>query len=52
MEEIKELSDREKSFAILEEYLAYMEAIRGRSPLTVKEYRYDLQMFFRFIRRF
>lgn len=51
MDEVKELSDREKSFAILEEYLAYMEAIRGRSPLTVKEYRYDLQMFFRFIRR-
>ncbi len=44
--------DRQKfTFPILEEYLAYMEAILGRSPLTVKEYRYDLQLFFRFLRR-
>lgn len=38
------------TFPILEEYLGYMEAILGRSPLTVKEYRYDLTMFFRFMR--
>ncbi len=50
MEKPIELSEREKSFPILEEYLAYMEAIKGRSPLTVKEYRYDLQLFFRFLR--
>ncbi len=40
-----------KLFPILEEYLGYIEAIQGRSPLTVKEYGYDLQLFFRFIIR-
>lgn len=40
----------EAAFPIMEEYLAYMEAILGRSPLTVKEYRYDLSLFFRFLR--
>lgn len=47
----RELDEREKSFAILEEYLAYMEAIQGRSKLTVREYRYDLRLFFRFIKK-
>lgn len=37
-------------FPILDEFLGYMEAILGRSPLTVKEYRYDLMLFFRFLR--
>ena len=41
----------ELSFPELEKYIGYMQAIRGRSPLTVKEYRYDLIMFFRFIKR-
>lgn len=41
-----------QTFPILEEYLGYMEAILGRSPLTVKEYRYDLQLFFRFLRHY
>ncbi len=37
-------------FPIMDEYLAYMEAILGRSPLTMKEYRYDLTLFFRFLK--
>ncbi len=40
------------TFPILEEFLGYMEAILGRSPLTVKEYRYDLKLFFRFLKHF
>lgn len=39
------------SFPLLDEYFAYMEAIRGRSPGTIKEYHYDLSMFFRFLKR-
>ncbi len=36
-------------FPALEDYLAYMEAIQGRSVLTMKEYHYDLQLFFRWL---
>lgn len=36
-------------FPLLLEYLGYIEAIQGRSPLTVKEYGYDLTLFFRFL---
>ncbi len=39
------------SFRLLDDYLTYMEAILGRSPATIKEYRYDLLLFFRFIRK-
>jgi site-specific recombinase XerD len=39
------------SFPILEQYMNYMQAVRERSPLTMKEYRYDLVMFFRFLLR-
>lgn len=35
---------------ILEDYLNYMETIRGASPNTVKEYFFDLRTFFRFIK--
>lgn len=35
---------------ILEDYLDYMETIKGTSPNTVKEYSYDLTNFFRFIK--
>ena len=38
-------------FPILDGFLGYLQAIRGRSPLTIREYRYDLQMFFRFLNR-
>ncbi|MDD2533664.1 MAG: tyrosine recombinase XerC [Eubacteriales bacterium] len=37
------------SFIWLEQYFAYMQAIKERSVLTMKEYRYDLVMFFRFM---
>ncbi|MBE7056023.1 MAG: tyrosine recombinase XerC [Ruminococcaceae bacterium] len=32
-----------------EDFLVYLEAIAGKSQNTIKEYRYDLLMFFRFI---
>ena len=32
-----------------EDFLIYMEAIAGKSKNTVKEYRYDLLLFFGFI---
>ncbi|MCF6464958.1 tyrosine recombinase XerC [Clostridium sp. Cult2] len=35
---------------ILEDYLNYMETIKGTSPNTTKEYYYDLRTFFRFIK--
>jgi len=38
-------------FPILDQYMSYMQAVRERSPLTMKEYRYDLVMFFRFLVR-
>ncbi len=31
---------------ILEDYLNYMETIKGTSPNTTKEYFYDLRTFF------
>ncbi len=34
---------------ILEDYLNYMESIKGSSPNTVKEYYFDLRTFFRFL---
>lgn len=38
-------------FPWLERFLGYFQAIKERSPLTIKEYRYDLTLFFRFILR-
>ena len=38
-------------YSRLEQFLGYFQAIRERSPLTIKEYRYDLVLFFRFILR-
>ena len=35
---------------ILEDYLNYMETIKGVSPNTTKEYFFDLRTFFRFIK--
>ena len=37
-----------QGFPILDEFLIYMEAILGRRPLTIREYRYDLILFFRY----
>lgn len=36
-------------FESLERFLGYFQAIKARSPLTIREYRYDLVLFFRFI---
>lgn len=35
---------------ILDDFLNYMETIKGVSPNTVKEYYYDLRTFFRFLK--
>ena len=35
---------------ILEDYLNYMETIRGKSSNTVKEYFFDIRTFFRFLK--
>lgn len=35
---------------ILEDYLNYMETIKGTSPNTVKEYYFDLRTFFRYLK--
>lgn len=35
---------------MLEDYLNYMETIKGTSPNTVKEYFFDLRMFLRFLK--
>ncbi len=35
---------------IVEDYLNYMETIKGTSPNTVKEYYFDLRLFFKFIK--
>ncbi len=38
-------------FPALEQFFGYFQAIKARSPLTIKEYRYDLVLYFRFLRR-
>lgn len=38
-------------FEWLERFLGYFQAIKGRSPLTIREYRYDLVLFFRYMLR-
>lgn len=37
------------TFARLEEFCGYFHAIRGRAERTIKEYRYDISMFFRYL---
>ncbi len=44
-------SNRIDTFPILDQYTNYMQAVKERSPLTMKEYRYDLVLFFRFLKR-
>ncbi len=39
------------SFPLLDQYVHYMQAVKERSALTMKEYRYDLVLFFRFMKR-
>lgn len=36
---------------VIEDYLNYLEAIKGTSPGTIKEYYFDLRTFFRFIKK-
>jgi integrase/recombinase XerD len=44
-------SDNPNTFPILDQYSNYMQAVKERSSLTMKEYRYDLVLFFRFLKR-
>jgi len=44
-------NDKRNTFKELESYLGYLQAIKERSKLTVKEYKYDLSMFFRFYKQ-
>ena len=41
----------DKTCPIVEQYLAYLVTIKGRSKNTILEYRLDLLQFFRFIAR-
>ncbi len=41
------MSQKKDSFYYLEEFLAYFSGVKERSDLTLKEYQYDLVMFFR-----
>ena len=41
----------DKTCSIVEQYLAYLVTIKGRSKNTILEYRLDLLQFFRFIAR-
>jgi len=43
-------SGKQASFPILDQYLRYMQAVQEKSVLTIKEYRYDLILFFRFLK--
>lgn len=36
---------------LLEDYLNYMKTIKGVSPNTLREYNYDLQIFFKFLKK-
>ncbi|MGI6560032.1 MAG: tyrosine recombinase XerC [Saccharofermentanales bacterium] len=38
------------SFFWLEEFFSYFSGIKARAPGTIQEYRYDLEMFFRFLK--
>lgn len=38
------------TFPLLDRFLGYFQAIRERSPLTIREYRYDLILFFRWLK--
>ena len=44
-------SGENATFPIMEQYLRYMQAVQEKSPLTIKEYRYDLILLFRFLKK-
>ena len=46
---MKEEAKTLDSFTRLEEFLGYIQAILERSEGTVRQYRYDLVLFFRFL---
>ena len=48
-DEVKGCGRVMQTFRYLEDFLGYMQAIQERSPLTIREYRYDLVLFFRFL---
>ncbi|HHX37033.1 MAG TPA: tyrosine-type recombinase/integrase, partial [Clostridiaceae bacterium] len=39
------------TFPLLEQYFTYIEAIRGSAKSTITEYRYDLRLFFRYLKK-
>ena len=39
------------TFPVLEQYLRYMQAVQEKSALTIKEYKYDLILLFRFLKQ-
>ncbi|HHT24650.1 MAG TPA: tyrosine recombinase XerC [Clostridiaceae bacterium] len=39
------------TFYWLEEFFSYFSGIKARAPGTIQEYRYDLEMFFRFLKK-
>lgn len=43
-------SGEQATFPIMDQYLRYMQAVQEKSALTIKEYRYDLILFFRFLK--
>jgi len=45
------IDNAQATFPLLEQYVHYMQAVKERSVLTMKEYRYDLILFFRFIKK-
>lgn len=47
----RDIDSNQTSFPILDQYINFMQAVRERSPLTMKEYRYDLILFFRFMKK-
>ena len=42
---------REQAFPILNEFIAYLNTIKGKSPRTVEEYFLDLRTFFRYLKK-
>ncbi len=40
------------TYPLIEQYLSYLVVIKGRAENTIKEYRTDLLMFFRFVLKY
>ncbi|MBP5493173.1 MAG: tyrosine recombinase XerC [Clostridiales bacterium] len=43
-------SGENATFPVLDQYLRYMQAVQEKSALTIKEYRYDLILLFRYLK--